>query len=342
MKLIIRLIILSTAFLMVSCATTYSSNPWETPNRYVKIPESETAKFNVSMNPCIEYARKTFNEAKNRFQDGLPEGADFFAIVYDDYQATSYLKVKSSDSGFIRGHIDDSRIINGQNYDTGAFVTLAKSDLIDWYIRYVDRPPEGNLLGKYILLKQDGLATGDCDPTDVEFQRYRYFSMDYSFVPPGTDGWEMRGPWGGADMSMQEKGGSLDELNTLFSMRYTIPAIDSIQELVSQTRTHMEIATEDAARYAVLEHEVSAYQKNETMCALSQQVIEDRKALLSSGKRAPMTREIQALVCLHPNNKYVGIKLNYSHRYHPGKRDPEFVEKANKVFESLAFTTQYY
>lgn len=63
--------------------------------------------------------------------------------------------------------------------------------------------------------------------------------------------------------------------------------------------------------------------------------------LLMSLKRVPMTREVQTLVCVHPYDKSIGIKLNYSHRYYPGNRDAEFFDRAKKVFESLAFTKSY-
>jgi hypothetical protein len=343
MNLIIRLIILSATCLLVSCATPYSSNPWETPNRYIRIPVSEQAQFNASLQPCIEHARKTFTEARYRFQKGLPEGGTFYAIVFNDQEVTSYIEVDSSDSSLIRGYVNFGNSIKGEVYDTGDTIILDQSDLVDWSITYLDRPADGNLLSKYILLKQDGLATGDCNPADTELQHYRYFSVNYSFVPSGTDGWELGEPGEGIDVIMQEKDEDLDEINTISSARYRIPSTNSDQQLIKLVRTFGNYGDEEGVRYNVVKLEADTYIKKETRCVRAQHTVEDKEALLAkSGKRGFMIKDVQTLLCVHPVGKQVAVVLNYSHRHHPGKRDAEFIDQANKVFESLAFTTQYY
>ena len=99
---------------------------------------------------------------------------------------------------------------------------------------------------------------------------------------------------------------------------------------------------EDPNRYTLKEHTVTAYTKKETKCALSHQVIEDKKALLAkSGERGPMIKEILSLVCVHPRQWDTAVNLTYSHRYQPGHRDSEFIDKANTIFESLAFKKLY-
>ena len=343
MNLIIRLIILNATCLLVSCASPYTSNPWETPNRYIRIPLSEQEQFNASLQPCIEHARKTFAEANDRFQNGLPEGGVFYAIVFNDQQGTSYIEVDSSDSDLVRGYVNLGNSIKGEVYTAGDNIILPQSDLVDWSITYPDRPADGNLLSKYMLLKQDGLAMGDCDPTDIELQRYRYFAVNYSFVPPGIDGWELGEPEDGADVIMQEKDKDLDEINTINSSRYRISPSISDQQLIEQVRAFGEYGNEEGVRYNVVKLEADTYTKNETRCARAQHTVEDKEALLAkSDQRGFMVRDVQTLLCVHPIAKQVAIVLDYSHSHHPGKRDSEFINKANKVFESLAFTTQYY
>jgi hypothetical protein len=319
------------------------SNPWETPNRYIRIPVSEQVQFNASLQPCIEHARKTFEEARYRFHDGLPEGGIFYAIVFNDQKGTSYIEVDSSDRGLIRGYVNFGNSIKGEVYDTGDYIILAQSDLVDWSITYLDRPADGNLLSKYILLKQDGLATGDCDPADTELQHYRYFSVNYSFVPPGTDGWELGEPGEGVDVIMEEKHEDLDEIYTISSARYRISSTNSDQQLIEQVRTFGNYGNEEGIRYNVVKLEADTYTKKGTRCARAQHTVEDKNApLAKSGKRGLMIKDAQTLLCVHPVGKQVAVVLNYSHLHHPGKRDSEFINKANKVFESLAFTMQYY
>lgn len=343
MNLIIRLVISSATGLLVSCATPYISNPWETPNRFIRIPVNEQAQFNASLQPCIEHAGKTFAEAKYRFQDGFSDGETLYAIVFNDQEGTSYIEVDTSDGDLIRGYINLGNRIKGEVYAAGDSIVLEQSDLVDWSITYPDRPADGNLLSKYMLLKQDGLATGNCDPADTELQHYRYFSVNYSFVPPGTDGWELVEPAEGDDVIMREKDQGLGEINKIRSARYRIRTNNSDQQLIEQVRIFGNYGDAEGVRYHVLKLEAEIYTKKETRCARAQHTVEDKEALLpKSGKRGFMIKDVQTLLCVHPAAKQLAVVVNYSHLHHPGKRDSEFINKADKVFESIAFTTQYY
>jgi hypothetical protein len=111
-----------------------------------------------------------------------------------------------------------------------------------------------------------------------------------------------------------------------------------VQELVDTTLETENKNLGDPDRYTLLQHEVVAYTEKETSCARSHQVIEDRTALKRSGERAPMVREILSLVCVHPSNKNMVVTLTYAHRYQPGYRDPMFIDNADRVFRSLAFS----
>jgi hypothetical protein len=77
------------------------------------------------------------------------------------------------------------------------------------------------------------------------------------------------------------------------------------------------------------------------MCAVSRQTVADRQAALAdSGETGLLIRESRTLVCVHPVETDIAVVVNYSHRYLPGNRDPEFVSKADEVFASIAFKTR--
>jgi hypothetical protein len=311
---------------------------------------AEQAHLLASMQPCIDRARATFPEALRRFESGLPDGTDFRAIVFDDEKFNAQLRVWFNYDERIEGRLTGLHTIKGKTYGPGDIVSVDKADVVDWYIIYRDRPAEGNMIGRYLLLKQDGLASGACDPDDIEFQRFRFFASDYSFVPPGTDGWEMLLPREGQDMLMLEKGDSPNEINTLSSARYQFPEIGSTRELVDATRRFMAYQPEDTDRYRLIEHEIEPYARKETtpvtfnslaMCAVSRQTVADRQAALAdSGETGLLIRESRTLVCVHPVETDIAVVVNYSHRYLPGNRDPEFVSKADEVFASIAFKTR--
>jgi hypothetical protein len=100
----------------------------------------------------------------------------------------------------------------------------------------------------------------------------------------------------------------------------------------------------------LIEHEIEPYGKRETkpvtfnslaMCVISRQTVADRQAALAdSGETGTLIRESRTLVCVHPVETDVAVVVNYSHRYQPGHRDPEFASKADEVFVSVAFKTR--
>ena len=352
-KPINQFIVVSACCLLLSCASTPGDtpSPWDFPGRGFSISSSdEQVHLVASMKPCIDFARYTFPKVLSRYESGLPEGAVLKAIVFDDEKITSQVTVWTVDGNLIHGRISRMHTIKGKLYAPGDNISINKADVVDWYIIHQDRPAEGNMIGKYLLLKQDGLAAGACDPHDIEFQRFRFFAQDYSFVPPGTAAWEMRLPREGEDMLMLEKGPGPDELNTLSSTRYRFPLINSNQELVDVTRGFMEYTPDDPDRYTLIKHEIVPYKKKATIpvnfnslarCVVSRQVIADKQALLlESREKGTLIRETQTLVCVHPTETDRAVVLNYSHRYQPGSRDPEFISKARRVFESIAFKTR--
>ena len=343
MNLVIRLIILMTTCLLASCSMSYSRIPWETPNRYIRIPLSEQEQFNAALQPCTAHARKTFDEANNQFQEGLPGEGIFYAIVYNDQKESIYIEVDSSEDEEIRGYVNFGNVIKGETYAIGDEIVVARSDLIDWTINYQDRPADGNLLGKYLLLKQDGLVSGDCDPSDPALQHYRYFAVDYSFIPPGTDGWQLGDPGERRDMLMQERNKDRNEVNTITSSRFGIPTSITDEQLIQLIKKAVDYGSEIGVRYQVIELEAEPYARPDTRCARAHHAVEDKQALpANTSKRRLMIRTVETLICIHPAGPKVAVVLNYSHLHLPGKRDPEFIKKADDVFKSLAFTTRYH
>jgi hypothetical protein len=333
-------------FLLTGCATAPSENPWATPNRAISLTDEEKAELRAAMQPCVDYARETFPEAVRRFESGLPPEVTLNVMTRvgtPDQQF--FVEVDKVGDEQIYGRIASNGVeVNGRRYDFGAVYTVDRKDLVDWLISYRDRPEEGNWLGKYLLLRQDGVVSGPCDPQDSEMQGFRLFRQAYSFVPPSGPGWRLWGrePQLNTDVTLQKQGEGTNEVNTVFVERYRSPVFSTDQELVTRIIEAENKNLGDPDRNTMVNHEVTAYSGKGTHCARSHQVIEDKAALLTtSGERGPMIREILAMLCVQPSQQDVVINLTYSHRYRPGQRDPEFDDKANRVFQSLAFPKFY-
>jgi hypothetical protein len=257
----------------------------------------------------------------------------------DDHPPNFYVRVKKVDDGRIHGRIvSNGVILDGRHYRWGKKYKLAATEIVDWLIIYADRPEEGNLLGKYMLFRQDGLMTGACDPQHAEFRHFRLFRESYSFVPPIAAPWRLYGQSKDADAVVQEYGAGPDEANTVYSVRYEVPVFETDLDFVHFVQETEKKNLGDPDRYTLREHDVSTYSQRGARCALSRQIIDDNAALKRTGERTSMIREIRALVCIHPGQGTTAVALTYSHRYQPGHRDAEFNAKTSAVFESLAFS----
>lgn len=337
----------TSILLLMACVTAGAAeNPWITPNRSTfPFSDEEYAELDTMMEPCSDYARATFSEAALRLKAGLPKKATLNVMLRttgpDDHPPNFYIRVEKANDNEIRGRIvSNGVILDGRRYKWGKKYKLAVSDIIDWLIISPDRPEEGNLLGRYLLLRQDGLISGPCDPQHNEYQHFRLFRESYSFVPPIGASWRLYGrdEKTQTDAVAQEHGAGPDEANTVFATRYEVPLFESDLEFVRFVEQTEKKNVGDPDRYNLKEHEVSAHAQGGARCALSHQLIEDNAALKRTGERTPMLREIRALVCIHPGNSTVAVTLTYSHRYQPGYRDTEFITKTDAVFRSLAFS----
>jgi hypothetical protein len=335
--------------LLSGCATggTAFENPWHSPSRLsdptLGVEDSELVAL---MQPCIDYARETFPEAARRIEEELPPEASLSVTARrtnPDGRAHQFIVyVDSIDGGQIHGRIAANGVYaNDRVYAWGDKYSLARADIMDWGIGYHDRPEEGNLLGKYLLLRQDGIVSGPCDPRHDEFQHFRLFRETVSFVPPVGADWHMRGRHAGFEMTALNRGPSLGEIRAVYAAR--LPeclSCDSDQDFLTSTKAVF--GKGDAAGpkgYVQVEQEITPYTEIEAECVLLRVISENNKALLSpSRERGLVIREELEIGCMHPYREKELITLGYIHHYQPGHRDPDFVDQANRIFRSLAFT----
>jgi hypothetical protein len=317
--------------LIQACATTSSiENPWISPDRGFSVSSvEEETELLAFMQPCVDHARETLPKVALRFKAGFSPETFFYVVARKDNKRHFILEVNAIDGSRIHGRTLSAADVNGLHYASGDEYSLAMTDIVDWIVIHPDRPEEGNLLGKYMLLLQDGLMSGPCNPQNSELQHFRLFRENYSFVPPRGAGWKLHGKYADSDVGLQKDGEGPNELNTIFAVRYKVPLFKTDQELVTKIMEAEKKNLGDPKRYRLKEHTVTAYTEKETRCTLSHQVIEDKKALLTkSGERGPMIREILSLVCVHPRERNTAVNLTYSHRYQPGYRDSEFILKS--------------
>lgn len=335
-----------TIFLSMSgcmSAPVTGDNPFKTPDRGYGsgLSAEQRAELLKLMQPCVDFARDSFPQAADRFFSNPPKGAIFFTTTRAAGPTEQfYVRVDSFRDGQVYGRMDSAVFAKGRYYNRGDLYSLPVSEVVDWVIYYPDRPEEGNLLGKYLLRRKDGLISGQCNPKDSELTSLRVYREGYSFIPPDIQGWRVYGVQAdlGTDFTMQRENSGTGVLDTVFTMRVQMPKgkvdRDNFPGYV------MSIEKEnlgDPNRYKLLAHDVTPFAHGEQQCVLSQQLIEDSSALLSSGVRRPMTREIRSLVCMRPYNSSTAVVLTYVHRYPEGQRDEGYTRDADNMFNSLSF-----
>ena len=332
--------------LLTACATSTAppSNPWQTVSRsYAPGSAEERTRLNAFLQPCINHARETFPQAVSRFEAGLPAGTDFVVVARRRSGSTFYVLVNDIDGSQIDGRIANPKVhVDGRDFVHGDKYALATTDIADWLITYPDRPEEGNLLGKYLLLRQDGLVSGPCDPYGSEFRHFRFFEMEYSFVPPDPKGWEVSSEANGHDFLMQQGRNDPNKFNAVYAMHFDVPVFKTDQEMIDSISRSKSDDFGNPKRYTLLKHDVAADTAHEARCVRSIQVVEDKQALLSeeTRERGLMIVEHLQLACIHPRIDTMAVAITYLHTHPPGRRDPEVDEKADTVFKSLAFKTR--
>ena len=336
-----RVTIALVAVALTACATSPPENPWQTVNRgYHVESEKEAMELNALMQPCMDYARKEFPQAANLFKAGLSRDTHLVVESFTDAKRNFYIEVTGIDGDRINGRINGKHVVvKGHEYAHGDKYGLTTAEIVDWLIVYPDRPEEGNWLGRYLLLRQDDLISGACNPHDAEFQHFRFFALEYSFVPPDPKGWSVpKKGTEGMDLAMEQEGKGPHEHNAVYSNHRRVPVFQTEQEMIDFfTVPRDDFGNPD--RYTLLTRELGVYPGHQTKCLRSHQVVEDKQALFSdkTRERGLMNVEHLQLVCVHPRIETMAVAITYVHSYEPDQRDLQVDEKVDAMFESLAF-----
>lgn len=325
-------------------AEPWNAHPFRTPDRgYGGDPgDLSVVEVTALLEPCVSHARASFSRAADRFQAGLPEGAQFLVITrHQEPFQQFYVEVERVEATQVLGRLPTDTYLAGAWHERGEPWSVERSRIVDWMILYPDRPEEGNLTGKYLLRMDDGLLDGACDPHSEELSRFRVYQPGYSFVPPTGAGWELHPGHQDADVTVQRFHAASGTLDTVYSTRWKTRR--RVSRMSAEELAHFVEQTErknlgDPDRYTLQAHEVSPFANAEARCAFSLQVIEDREALLPSGERSPMVREVRTLTCLHPRDPRTAVQLTFAHRHRAGEGDAQASEEATRVLRTLVFS----
>lgn len=102
--------------------------------------------------PYIEKAKKTYPNAKARFQTGLPNGYRFFVTIdlqEKNIQENAFMAVQSISGGKITATIA-TKLQQIKSHQYGEGLVFPESMVLDWTITSPGGKEEGNFIGKFL------------------------------------------------------------------------------------------------------------------------------------------------------------------------------------------------
>ena len=146
---------LAIAFNVLSHHALAGSKTTETMTDYngpADIPRQWGTEFERLRQPYVEKARKTYPEAKERFQAGLPKGYRFFVTV--DFQEhnvheNGFLQVRQIAKGMVTAIVATKfQKITSPRYAES--IVIPETRILDWTITSPNGSEEGNYVGKFL------------------------------------------------------------------------------------------------------------------------------------------------------------------------------------------------
>ena len=170
----------------------------------------------------------------------------------------------------------------------------------------------------------------------VQRPQERIFHEGYSFVIPDEVGWTLieRSSY---LLALARSGDGPDETHAIRAGLSSLPPFKTIEDFAHVVREEI-VRNTDPQRFKISKIEAAAYAGKTTDCVKSHSVAEDHSVRRRSAATGTMILERLALACPHPSNKNIGVNVEYSQRYNPGKADPRFLEKGMTVLNSIEFT----
>ena len=102
--------------------------------------------------PYVEEARRTYPQAKARFQSGLPAGYSFFVTIdlyENNISENAFMAVRKISDGQVSAVLA-TKLIKVKSYQYGKLYEFPESEVLDWTISSPDGKEEGNFVGKFM------------------------------------------------------------------------------------------------------------------------------------------------------------------------------------------------
>lgn len=191
--------------------------------------------------------------------------------------------------------------------------------------------PLANLAMLPFLVLANPVCAQITPPPQNQVPLERLFQKGFSIMPPNEKGWQInqRNPY---QLMLDKPGIGPNESLMIQALITRLPPFRSNEEFAQQVK-EVQASDINLARVALTKYDLRPYVKKGKNCVRTHIAAEER-----GGAEKKVMAEVVSLMCAHPRNKQIGINVTYAHRYYAGQKDPVFLEKAEKLLDSVKFT----
>ena len=170
---------------------------------------------------------------------------------------------------------------------------------------------------------------------DVTLPPQRITQYGYSLVPLDEVGWVI-GYRDSERIVLGKRGSDPDENIIIRAFSEVLPPLQSEEEFIGFSKSVLFM--EGASRHKVISQQTELVRYKSQPCVRTDTVMEDHGAVKRTSRTELMILEAYSLLCKHPNGS-TGILVAYSHRYYQGHKEVESRKKAQKIFDSIEFSS---
>lgn len=180
------------------------------------------------------------------------------------------------------------------------------------------------------------------DWKDVQLPPERLVLKGYSLLPLNEEGWQTssstRSPY--HLTLLKHRSENYDESIVIEASSLQYPDNNQFQfneEMLQLIRESNAKKLKASPRYKRLKDELTLSREQGMECIRGYSVDEDYEAAPVKASRKPgfMILELVYISCFHPRDRSTGIRIDYSQRYYPNHQDPNFLDKANAIFNTI-------
>lgn len=177
---------------------------------------------------------------------------------------------------------------------------------------------------------------------DVRLPPKRLALKGYSLLPPNEKGWRLLNSTRSPNhlTLVKHRSENDDESIVIEATSIQYPENSQFQfneEILKLIRESNAKKLKDSPRYKRLKEELALSREQGMECIRGYSVDEDHEAapIKISGTGGYMILELAYISCFHPKDRLTGIRVNYSQRYYLNHQDPNFLDKANAIFNTI-------